>query len=80
MAEAYFSNMTDGRPCSVVLGVSSTIPLKGSEEMCVCVLHTSYDEIHTKYTEAVVSIEQVQLPLIEKHNYITVHTIAHKSK
>lgn len=28
VAEAYFSNMTDGRPCSVVLGVSSTIPLK----------------------------------------------------
>lgn len=27
VAEAYFSNMTDGRPCSVVFGVSSTIPL-----------------------------------------------------
>lgn len=28
VAEAYFSSMTDGRPCSVVLGVSSTIPLQ----------------------------------------------------
>lgn len=34
VAEAYFSNMTDGRPCSVVLGVSSTIPLKGAERKC----------------------------------------------
>lgn len=32
MAEAYFSNMTEGRPCSVVLGVSSTIPLKAPAE------------------------------------------------
>lgn len=32
MAEAYFSNMTEGRPCSVVLGVSSTIPLKAAAE------------------------------------------------
>lgn len=33
VAEAYFSSMTEGRPCSVVFGVSSTIPLKGTEEV-----------------------------------------------
>lgn len=37
VAEAYFSNMTEGLPCSVVLGVSSTIPLKEGERICVCV-------------------------------------------
>lgn len=31
VADAYFSNMTDGRPCSVAFGVSSTIPLTGTE-------------------------------------------------
>lgn len=34
VAEAYFSSMTDGRPCSVVLGVSSTIPLGGWGRNC----------------------------------------------
>lgn len=34
VAEAYFSNMTEGRPCSVVLGVSSTIPLKEAGGKC----------------------------------------------
>lgn len=31
VADAYFSSITDGRPCSVVLGVSSTIPLEGTK-------------------------------------------------
>ena len=34
VAEAYFSKLTDGRPCSKVLGVSSTIPLKRVGRQC----------------------------------------------
>lgn len=70
VAEAYFSNMTDGRPWSVVLGVSSTIPLKWPGRMCVCVAPGIPSTNYTSFT--------MNDPWSQKTNCITVHTIAHR--